>query len=83
MQQKPEIYVRNYCGFCYKVMRAIDSLGVDVEVKNIWASEQDMLNLKNATGRTTVPVLRYWDEDGNENWLPESNDIIEYLRAAA
>ena len=83
MPSKPEIYVRNYCGFCYKVMRAIDSLGIDVEVKNIWANEQDMQNLKQATGRTTVPVLRYWDENGAEIWLPESNDIIAYLQSTA
>jgi glutaredoxin 2 len=33
-----------------------------------------------ATGRRTVPVLRIEHDDGRVEWMPESADIVDYLR---
>ena len=38
--------------------------------------------LRDARGRTTVPVLRITSPDGNERWMPESSDIVRYLQTS-
>jgi len=75
----PEIYVRNYCGYCYKVVHAIKTLNLKIEIKNIWTDPGSKNELVSATGSSRVPVLRYKDEQGQEFWLPESDDIIKQL----
>ncbi len=73
------LYVRDYCGFCHRVLRVIDRLGLNVEIRNIWQSGEAERELIYATGRHTVPVLRIVDNTGDSRWLPESGDIIRYL----
>ncbi len=77
------LYARDGCGYCYRVLRAIEHLGLDVEVRNIWQSEEAARELLQASGRLTVPVLRIRDAGGDIRWLPESADIIRYLEARA
>jgi len=78
-----EIYVRNYCGYCYKVVHVIKTLRLDIEIKNIWADPDSKNDLVSATGSSRVPVLRYKDEQGQDIWLPESDDIIAQLSKLA
>lgn len=77
------LYARGGCWYCQSVLRAIERLGLDVEVRNIWESEEAARELLQATGRLTVPVLRIRDTDGDIRWLPESADIIRHLEARA
>ncbi|MXX15849.1 MAG: glutaredoxin [Gammaproteobacteria bacterium] len=77
------LYARGGCWYCHSVLRAIERLGLDVEVRNIWESEEAARELLQATGRLTVPVLRIHDAGGDIRWLPESADIIRYLEARA
>ena len=77
------LYVRNHCWFCGRVLRAVDRLGLDVEVRNIWQSGTAAQELLQATGRQTVPVLRIRGDGGESRWLPESGEIIRYLETAA
>ena len=79
----PEIYVRNYCGYCYKVVHAIKTLKLEIDIKNIWADPDSKNDLVSATGSSRVPVLRYKDEQGCDIWLPESDDIITHLSKLA
>ena len=79
----PEIYVRNYCGYCYKVVHAIKILKLEIDIKNIWADPISKDDLVKATGSSRVPVLRYKDDQGQECWLPESDDIIKQLSKLA
>ena len=74
------LYVTPYCGYCRYVMSAIQQLGLAVELRNVAADQQDFEDLFKARGRTTVPVLRISTADG-EQWMPESQDIVEYLQA--
>lgn len=60
-------------------MRVVGQLKVDVDVRNIWADSAHREALQSATGRGTVPVLRYTNDEGDEVWLPESRDIIAFL----
>ena len=67
--------------FCLRVRRAIDILGLDVELRNIYEDRAHFDELREARGRTTVPVLRITSPDGDERWMPESADIVRYLQA--
>ena len=51
------------------------------ELRNIFANQTYLKELKEARGRRTVPVLWIVGTDGNERWMPESADIVRYLEA--
>ena len=68
-------------GFCTRVRRVIDELGLDVELRDILSDRRYMEELRDVRGRKTVPVLRITSADGEERWMPESADINRYLRA--
>ena len=72
------LYVQDWCGYCSRVERVIDSLGLDVPRRNTRDPEH-MQALITARGRRTVPVLRIAHPNGSDIWLPESRDIIRFL----
>jgi glutaredoxin len=76
------LYYFDGCPFCVRVLRAIDLLGLDVELRNIYEEPSYLQELREARGRTTVPVLRITSPDGDERWMPESADIVRYLQAS-
>lgn len=79
--EKLALYHYDGCFFCARVRRVIDELGLDVELRNIHADRAHMSDLMAARGgRRTVPVLCVMRDDGDE-WIPESADIVEWLRA--
>jgi len=84
--EKPEkdslsLYYFDGCPFCVRVLRAIDALGLEVELRNIYTHPSHLAELREARGRTTVPVLRITSPDGKDRWMPESADIVRYLGA--
>lgn len=74
------LYHRNFRGFCRRVRNVMARMGIEVEQRNIWADRRYEQELVEATGRTTVPVLRLISDDGGSEWMPESLDIIRYLQ---
>jgi len=78
-RRKLYLYHYNGCLFCWRVKRVIDKLGLVVELRDIWDSSDYRGQLLTARGRQTVPVLLVVDEYGEEQWIPESRDIIHYL----
>ena len=80
MASKHILYSRSFCGFCWRVLAEVKALGIDIEVRNTWESEEHLAELQAATGRSTVPVLRIVDSNGESQWMPESADIIRYLK---
>ena len=68
------------CPYCTRVTRALRELGVAVEMRDIRAEPAHRARLVRARGRATVPVLLITDEAGAEQWMPESLDIVAYLR---
>jgi glutaredoxin len=68
------------CPFCVMVRSAISKIGVDVEMRDIFANAQHRDDLVATRGRATVPVLRITSPNGEERWMPESRDIIRYLQ---
>lgn len=76
---KLSLYRRGFCFFCSRVTQAINHLALEVENRDISSDRQAYQDLQQATGRTTVPVLRIETADGEVTWMPESDDIIQYL----
>lgn len=76
---KLALYYFPSCPFSAMVTRAIDELGVDVELRDINVDVNYRDELISARGRATVPVLRITSADGEDHWMPESRDIIHYL----
>lgn len=77
---RPELALYYYpeCPYCQRVLRAIAETGTEVLLRHIWDEPQHRTDLQAARGRTTVPVLRITDRDG-DRWMPESADIVRYL----
>jgi glutaredoxin len=80
-EEKLALYHFDGCPFCMRVRRAIDLLGIDVELRNIYEDREHLDALMAARGRATVPVLRITGPDGEDRWMPESADIVRYLQA--
>jgi glutaredoxin len=78
-EDKLALYYFDGCPFCALVRRAIERLGVDVELRDTRANPDYRDELIRARGRATVPVLRITSSAGEERWMPESRDIISYL----
>ncbi len=79
-QDRLTLYHFDACPFCRWVREEISELGIDVELRDIFENTDDRDDLVDARGRTTVPVLRITSPDGDDRWMPESRDIVEYLR---
>ena len=77
------LYHSHSCPFCALVTSAIDRLGLDVELREIFEEPRYREQLVEARGRVTVPVLRITSPDGEERWMPESHDIVRYLETAS
>jgi glutaredoxin len=82
-EDKLVLYHSRTCPFCYYVTSAIDRLGLNVELREIYTDANYRDELVEARGRATVPVLRIISPNGDERWMPESRDIIRYLESIA
>lgn len=67
------------CPYCRRVLGLIDSLGLEIPLRNTMTDGAYQSEIVNALGRGTVPVLRIENKSGKVQWLPESADIMEYL----
>jgi len=79
--ERLSIYGYPQCPFCRRVMDAVDALGLEIPLRDTLKDAQHRRALADALGRTTVPVLRIEQPDGEEIWMPESADIVRYLQA--
>lgn len=78
-EERLSLYQFHACPFCARVRRVIEDLGAPVELRDIFENSAYRDELIEARGRPTVPVLRC-DADGRSRWMPESADIMDYLR---
>lgn len=74
------LYHYDGCPYCDLVRAEIDALGLDVELRDIEEEPERLRELVAARGRRTVPVLRI-ERGGSVEWMPESADIVRWLRA--
>lgn len=81
---KLKLYTTAGCGYCLDVQSEVQGLGLPIEIVDVRQDPTRRDELVQACGRATVPVLRVEStEDGAITWLPESRDIIRYLRGLA
>lgn len=76
------LYQFRACPFCIKTRRAIHSLGVDIELRDINKDIKHREALQQGAGQVKVPCLRIEDNNG-VRWMYESNEIITYLNQRA
>ena len=82
-EDKLALYHSRRCPFCALVTSAIDRLGLDVELREIFDEPRYREQLVEARGRATVPVLRITSPDDEERWMPESRDIVHFLETVS
>ncbi len=74
---KLELYKRNFCPYCAKVMAYLEQSGrTDVEIFDVTKDEEARKRLEEVGGKSQVPCLFI---DGKP--LYESYEIIQWLRA--
>lgn len=73
------LYQFQSCPFCVKVRRQIHQLNLPIELRDAKNNEQFRNELAEGGGRIKVPCLRI-EENGEVQWMYESNDIIAYLQ---
>jgi len=78
MTKTHALYYNKYCFFCQKVLRFLKGKDHDIEMRStsdrVFQSE-----LVAGGGKGQVPCLRIESEDGQVQWMYESNDIIRYF----
>ncbi len=73
------LYHFDACTSCGEVRRALEVLGVEAELRDVRTEPEHLHELREATGRTTVPVLRVETAAGAVEWLAESRAIVAWL----
>ncbi|MCP4039318.1 MAG: glutaredoxin [bacterium] len=78
-RERLALYQSPTCPYCRRVRSYLASIGEEVETRDITLDSGHIEDLARATDSQTVPCLRIEPANGDERWLHESGDIIEYL----
>jgi glutathione S-transferase len=66
------------CPYCAKVKNALADLELEYESREVPRSHSERTEVEEVSGQTGVPVLV--DPDHGIEGMPESDDIVAYLR---
>ncbi len=77
------LYQFKTCPFCIKVRRSIKRQSLNIELLDAQHNQEHREQLMQGGGKIKVPCLKVVDEQGNANWLYESNQIIDFLQDKA
>ncbi|MDH3584863.1 MAG: glutathione S-transferase N-terminal domain-containing protein [Phycisphaerae bacterium] len=75
------VYEFAACPFCIKLRRAIARLNLKVPSRDTRLDPSARAELVAGGGKHQVPCLRIPGADGAEQWMYESDDIIDYLES--
>lgn len=75
------LYHFKTCPFCIKVKRHNKRLSLKIETRDAQHNCVHREELLQGGGQIKVPCLKIIDEKGNDNWMYESDDIVEYLQS--
>ncbi len=73
------LYYFETCPFCVRVLRTINRLHLKIEMRNVREVPAYREQLIKGGGRSMVPCLRIRGDDGEDTWMYESDDIMDYL----
>ena len=74
------LYQFKTCPFCIKVRRTMKQLALNIELRDAQKNQQNRQQLIDGGGEAKVPCLKITHEDGQIEWMYESDDIINYLQ---
>lgn len=74
------LYYYPACPYCIMVLRAVEQMGLKIDLRNIQSNSSWYRELVDDGGRSTVPCLRIEEKNSWVEWLYESYDIIDYLQ---
>lgn len=74
------LYQFKTCPFCIKVKRNNKRLSLNIETRDAQHNPQHREELLKGGGQVKVPCLRIIDNNGDDQWMYESDQIIEYLQ---
>lgn len=72
------LYQYKACPFCVKVRRSMKRSALNIETKDAKRCESSKQELVQGGGQLKVPCLKI-SENGEERWMYESKEIINYL----
>ena len=75
------LYQFKTCPFCIKVKRNNSRLSLKIETRDAQHNSTHRKELLQGGGQVKVPCLKIVDEKGNDRWMYESNDIMDYLQS--
>jgi len=73
-----ELYELPGCPYCAKVKRVLDELDLEYVTHEVPSAHSERTEVQAVSGQTGVPVLV--DADHGIEGMPESDDIVDYLR---
>lgn len=74
------LYQFKTCPFCIKVKRNNKRLSLNIETRDAQHNPVHREELLNGGGQVKVPCLKIVDDKGNDQWMYESDDIMQYLQ---
>ena len=74
------LYQFKTCPFCIKVKRHNKRLSLNIETRDAQHNPIYREELLQGGGQLKVPCLKIIDEKGNDKWMYESDDIVQYLQ---
>ena len=74
------LYQFKTCPFCIKVKRNNKRLSLNIETRDAQHNSTHREELLQGGGQIKVPCLKIIDDKGNDSWMYESEDIMEYLQ---
>ena len=77
--KKLALYQYAACPFCVKVRWAMRRQGISIPLMDAKRNAQYAKELVEGGGHLKVPCLRIEKDDGSEQWMYESSDIIDYI----
>jgi glutaredoxin len=77
--QQLALYQFRSCPFCIKVRKEIARLGLKIEVRDAQLDPDRRQELEREGGKVKVPCLLIQHDDGDREWLYESDAINAWL----
>jgi glutaredoxin len=58
---KPILYIKKGCPWCVDALNYFQAKGLDLDIRDVRVSAEDMAELQKVSGQTLTPTLRYSD----------------------
>ena len=74
------LYQFKTCPFCIKVKRNNKRLSLNIKTRDAQHNPSYREELLQGGGQIKVPCLKIVDDKGNDSWMYESDEILQYLQ---